>query len=82
MKGSAITGPVGKEAAELWPVCPYPIDWLGRKKLMLMGYYSVSLPTPVSSCKSKSNDIEGWKANKGLRRIGYQPGRDNSLGCI
>jgi hypothetical protein len=21
MKGSAITGPVGKEAAELWPVC-------------------------------------------------------------
>ena len=24
MKGSAITGPVGKEAAELWPVC---LDW-------------------------------------------------------
>ena len=23
MKGSAITGPVGKEAAELWPVCPW-----------------------------------------------------------
>lgn len=22
MKGSAITGPVGKEAAELWPVSP------------------------------------------------------------
>ena len=21
MKGSAITGPVGKEAADLWPVC-------------------------------------------------------------
>ena len=24
MKGSAITGPVGKEAAELWPVCFAP----------------------------------------------------------
>lgn len=24
MKGSAITGPVGKEAAELWPVCCNP----------------------------------------------------------
>jgi len=24
MKGSAITGPVGKEAAELWPVCSTP----------------------------------------------------------
>lgn len=24
MKGSAITGPVGKEAAELWPVRVYP----------------------------------------------------------
>lgn len=24
MKGSAITGPVGKEAAELWPVSFYP----------------------------------------------------------
>lgn len=26
MKGSAITGPVGKEAAELWPVSTTPID--------------------------------------------------------
>lgn len=25
MKGSAITGPVGKEAAELWPVSLLPI---------------------------------------------------------
>ena len=25
MKGSAITGPVGKEAAELWPVCTTPV---------------------------------------------------------
>lgn len=24
MKGSAITGPVGKEAAELWPVRAHP----------------------------------------------------------
>jgi large subunit ribosomal protein L23e len=29
MKGSAITGPVGKEAAELWPVsgCRYAVRW-------------------------------------------------------
>ena len=26
MKGSAITGPVGKEAAELWPVCLAGLD--------------------------------------------------------
>ena len=26
MKGSAITGPVGKEAAELWPVSDHPKD--------------------------------------------------------
>jgi ribosomal protein L14 len=24
MKGSAITGPVGKEAADLWPVSSFP----------------------------------------------------------
>lgn len=29
MKGSAITGPVGKEAAELWPVRSNPIQILG-----------------------------------------------------
>jgi hypothetical protein len=30
MKGSAITGPVGKEAAELWPVsCPHRDAKLG-----------------------------------------------------
>lgn len=34
MKGSAITGPVGKEAAELWPVCckpPCPLQKFGLK---------------------------------------------------
>ena len=29
MKGSAITGPVGKEAAELWPVCSCTTILLG-----------------------------------------------------
>lgn len=28
MKGSAITGPVGKEAAELWPVSTLPTTWM------------------------------------------------------
>jgi hypothetical protein len=31
MKGSAITGPVGKEAAELWPVRRDPLP-LSRRK--------------------------------------------------
>lgn len=31
MKGSAITGPVGKEAAELWPVCKHPSNLKGSK---------------------------------------------------
>lgn len=31
MKGSAITGPVGKEAAELWPVSLYLEN--GAKKI-------------------------------------------------
>ena len=47
MKGSAITGPVAKEAAELWPVrCAVSeggIFWLTD--------LSVSPRTPVSSCK-------------------------------
>lgn len=30
MKGSAITGPVGKEAADLWPVRP-PYSKLGKR---------------------------------------------------
>lgn len=32
MKGSAITGPVGKEAAELWPVSVIPKKFTFRKK--------------------------------------------------
>lgn len=47
MKGSAITGPVAKEAAELWPVRCAAFGetkpWLTR--------FSVLRRTPVSSCK-------------------------------
>lgn len=32
MKGSAITGPVGKEAAELWPVSSNPAHKYTRKQ--------------------------------------------------
>ena len=47
MKGSAITGPVAKEAAELWPVrastrATAPLN---------ANDASVSPPTPVSSCE-------------------------------
>ncbi len=52
MKGSAITGPVGKEAAELWPVC------LALSLEVLMGLLTLEtsvLPaTPVSSCEEAS----------------------------
>jgi large subunit ribosomal protein L23e len=46
MKGSAITGPVAKEAAELWPVCADE----GSEGTMLT-VRSVSPRTPVSSCE-------------------------------
>ena len=46
MKGSAITGPVAKEAAELWPVGAE--DGIGRTALTVP---SVSPRTPVSSCE-------------------------------
>lgn len=37
MKGSAITGPVGKEAADLWPVC-VALSNLGRWLTELTAY--------------------------------------------
>ena len=46
MKGSAITGPVAKEAAELWPVCTH-----SNHPGALLTLSSVSPPTPVSSCE-------------------------------
>lgn len=50
MKGSAITGPVGKEAAELWPVRIIPRSHVLEESKLTNS--SVSLPTPVSLCKS------------------------------
>ena len=41
MKGSAITGPVGKEAADLWPVSTPAI--LGRTKALLTSYLAYCL---------------------------------------
>jgi large subunit ribosomal protein L23e len=58
MKGSAITGPVGKEAAELWPVRDIPhLDTPGTPKTNT--YSSVSPPTPVLSCKFSYQSKEG-----------------------
>ena len=51
MKGSAITGPVGKEAAELWPVRYTPFSPI--PVLFSNSFSSVLPPTPVSSCKSR-----------------------------
>jgi len=55
MKGSAITGPVGKEAAELWPVS-FPLSitsqiYLQASKHETNTFPSVLPATPVSSCK-------------------------------
>lgn len=56
MKGSAITGPVGKEAAELWPVRYLSVGAIGLEMLM---FCSVLLATPVSSCKGASRKSGG-----------------------
>lgn len=70
MKGSAITGPVGKEAAELWPVRVFPplpslFFWSGSSCLSRISQLTLCLPsvlpaTPVSSCKL---GIEAEKAS-------------------
>jgi hypothetical protein len=52
MKGSAITGPVGKEAAELWPVRHIP-PFHAILQYTNEHVNSVSLPTPVLSCKQR-----------------------------
>ena len=43
MKGSAITGPVGKEAAELWPVCNSPAPFMARNHGLTPAAYCVQL---------------------------------------
>jgi large subunit ribosomal protein L23e len=73
MKGSAITGPVGKEAAELWPVRSHPficcleLDLIYIRCLVMHHSFpsdhqanlshSVLPPTPVSSCKESKSRI-------------------------
>ena len=47
MKGSAITGPVGKEAADLWPVCCTCLDTCTRQLI----FYSVLLAIRALSCR-------------------------------
>ena len=51
MKGSAITGPVGKEAAELWPVSSYLFSHPFEMHRTNNWVNSVSHPTLVSSCE-------------------------------
>jgi hypothetical protein len=64
MKGSAITGPVGKEAAELWPVSPSSSLYA----LLKANYMnSVSPPTLVSSCEGFTRAVSfGVKGMDGL----------------
>jgi large subunit ribosomal protein L23e len=59
MKGSAITGPVGKEAAELWPVRDIPSIWICGYLKTNTSSSSVSPPTPVLSCKFSYQSKEG-----------------------
>lgn len=80
MKGSAITGPVGKEAAELWPVsvalCPSPgpMSSLARRANG-SSPCSVLPATPVSSCKEGEN----WKSIVlGKHERGEYPRRESA----
>lgn len=67
MKGSAITGPIGKEAAELWPVSLHSSPSHNKMGNMLIHsfFHSVLPPTLVLSCKetkertSKNQKMEG-----------------------
>lgn len=73
MKGSAITGPVGKEAAELWPVSS-PIlssPVTARTNTLL----SVLPATPVSSCKVLACERESRKDKRacGAWWLGFCP---------
>ena len=81
MKGSAITGPVGKEAAELWPVrtprCPpnHPTEANTPS--------SVLPATRVLSCKGCLENRKGTKESEGsLRRdgSGFKRGVHSGLG--
>jgi hypothetical protein len=73
MKGSAITGPVGKEAAELWPVRLPPFLYAPRTQLIML--CSVSHPTLVSSCKRVKRNgcllISGFLAWKGMGLLAF-----------
>lgn len=53
MKGSAITGPVGKEAADLWPVSIHILKILELCVCLANGLDSVSLLTLAWSCKNQ-----------------------------
>jgi hypothetical protein len=49
MKGSAITGPVGKEAAELWPVRDTPeFPQNPLDEMLTLNWNSVLPATPAS----------------------------------
>jgi hypothetical protein len=73
MKGSAITGPVGKEAAELWPVSSpiFSSPVIARTNTLL----SVLPATPVSSCKVLACERESRKDKRacGAWWLGFCP---------
>lgn len=73
MKGSAITGPVGKEAAELWPVSSSPSFRLTFTVLTPLP--SVLPATPVSSCKVLACERESRKDKRacGAWWLGFCP---------
>jgi large subunit ribosomal protein L23e len=58
MKGSAITGPVGKEAAELWPVRDIP-TWLRRGHTRLTHALAYRLQLWCCHVNSPINQKEG-----------------------
>ena len=77
MKGSAITGPVGKEAAELWPVS-FPYRFFFRTPHTDYCTFSVLPATPVSLCKGLAGVSVAEQLDKLRRATKYLPVRDET----
>lgn len=77
MKGSAITGPVGKEAAELWPVSHPSSSSLVYQlvgKNMLISYLAYCLQLRCCHVKCVKPGIRSKKEKKAIPRASRTKG--------
>ncbi len=73
MKGSAITGPVGKEAAELWPVC-YAPPFYTHQSNMFQAYCQ-----QLGRCYVKGCFFRGSGTEMGLLLHASEDGSDHKI---